>query len=99
MTEAGSLLDRRIAQFAERNMVLWLALGGLGYARKLDDLLERYGQVDPAREPVAGDDEVLLALLGLVALKQQLEGVLDDAAVELESAATREPPPRVGLLR
>ena len=104
MTEASPLLDQRVAQFAERNMVLWLALGGLSYARKLDELLERHGQADPTREPVANDDEMLMAVLGLVAFARRLEAVLEQASVAPEPPPDASPPdasplPVAGLLR
>ncbi|MEM7152799.1 MAG: hypothetical protein AAF799_08150 [Myxococcota bacterium] len=100
MSDSEPVLQRRHPRYSERNLLLWLALGGLSLGRKLDGLLERHGQPSDEREDLPEDDPTLLATLGLIALRQQLETELrrsSEAPGKPESASSSRLPP--GLLR
>ena len=86
-----SLLDDRPDAFRERNLFFWAALGLLSSGERLDGLLDRHGDTPPETPDL--DDPTLLAILGLVALKEAAQAHLLDAA----QAPPDAPAPEAGL--
>jgi hypothetical protein len=76
---------------ADRNALLAVTLGLLSAAARFDALLERYAPVGAAADGPA--DDFTLFVLGLVALRQKLGGLLE----RVESPSPAPPLVEVGL--
>lgn len=84
-------LHRHATEFRARNLLLHLALGLHRQGVTLRALLDRYAPADAPRVPAArGDDALIAATLGLVALFARLDHHLQAAAA---SAPTPPAPP------
>lgn len=85
-------LSEQIRSVDEYNQLVPLALGLLSASRRLDAVLEASLAADaPRDEAVPGDDPVLLAALGVVALRARLGRWLEHAAPD--STSDRDPAP------
>lgn len=93
----------RSNRFAERNLVLQLALGGLSAGEKLDRWLDAHVGPPPSQPPpdAPPPDSIVLALLGVIRLRKRLEAHLEQLAVfeEPPQPPPPQPPPSESLLR
>jgi hypothetical protein len=91
-------LHQRATEFRARNLLLHLALGMHRQGLTLRALLDRYAPADAPRVPAArGDDALIAATLGLVALFARLDHHLQTAAANAPSPP--DPPARSGVPR
>lgn len=88
--------QRRTNDFDQRNVVLQLALGGAVRCQSFDALLQEYGQ-GPARltpaQPSVQDQQLILFVLGLAALRRRFGELLEEAGGEAQPTRFPEQPP------
>lgn len=83
------MLQRRPTDFAHRNLLLQVLLGLLSARRHLDPLLERHVPDEPDPDAVA--DDVTYALLGVIAFRDRLDGLLKEHGLEDRGPEARPP--------
>jgi MYXO-CTERM domain-containing protein len=103
-----ALLDSARHDFARENPVLNLAAGALSLARKLDRFLPEAPEPSPSSIAAPpGGGAFLFAVLGVIALRRRLLGLLTELEAARDAARNgagaprpeRRPPAPDGLLR